>query len=182
MDGVRFASQQPKSVDAIFMVETDSEARKESARSLHRSFLRAFGKSESEFPLLMLRPNNAEEPFAKAGEPGMEASQSHPVGLGEVTSPGVALDCSGMNALRNRDCWDRRDGDSVVGSSDVHGSPPSSTQPPPPPPPPPLGAGQRLPAMRAHNYDPNDISTSPECDERLHRHDGGVSLACKGYG
>jgi hypothetical protein len=186
LDGASFASQQPKSVDAIFMVETETKASKASARSLHRSFLRAFGKSEREFPLLVLRPGNAEEPFAAAEEPTMDMRNGHegPAVPGLATA--AAADCSGMNALRNRDCWDRRDGEGTGALDHVLEDSLSSKRPPPPPPPPPPGAGHQLQlpaaAARAHNFDPNDISMSPECDERLHRHDGGVSLACKGYG
>ena len=168
LDGSRFAAEQPDSVEAIFMAATDSEEEKEKARELHRSFLRTFGKSALDFPLLVLRPDDAEAPFAIAEE----QRAGSPAGVGQ-REPSELVDCSGMNALRNPDCWHRPHEPSQTLAT-------RKAQPPPPPPPPPPGG--RLPEMRAHNFDPTDRSHSPECNEKLHRHDGGVSLGCFGYG
>ena len=165
LDGSRFAAEQPDSVEAIFMVATDSEEEKEKARELHRSFLRTFGKSALDFPLLVLRPDDAEAPFAIAEE----QRAGSPAGVGQ-REPSELVDCSGMNALRNPSWHRPHEPSQTLATRKAQPRRRRRHHP-----------GGRLPEI-AHNFDPTDRSHSPECNEKLHRHDGGVSLGCFGYG
>ena len=56
----------PASVEALFVIE-GREGEWEAVRDVHRRYLEVYGLASERHPLLVLRPENWEEPFAEAG-------------------------------------------------------------------------------------------------------------------